>query len=143
MMKTSICFISRTLCLIAFVFTTFSALNAQNPSGGEGERPTKIFDISELKDGKHVLETNGRSEIIIIMAEGKPTSIGRTVNGQFRPFRPNSPCAGYIAMPCVDGSAPIAYYDPYEKQCVAVCENFVGLLLPAVQQVREAARRAK
>lgn len=142
-MNTSIRFISRILCLIAFVFITFSALNAQNPSGNEGKRPSKTFDISELKDGKHVLETNERSKVIIIMTEGKPTSIGRTINGQFHPFRPNSPCADYIVMPCADGSAPIAYYDPYEKQCVAVCENFVGLLLPAVQKVREAARRTR
>ncbi|MFK7907434.1 MAG: hypothetical protein AB8B69_20025 [Chitinophagales bacterium] len=143
-MKHSIHTFSRIFFLLALMATTLSTLQAQtNASSKDKQKPTQIFDISDLKDGKHVLSSNSRSKLLILITDGKPSSIGRSINGQFHPFRPDSPCADYIAMPCADGSAPVSYYDTYEKQCVAICENFVGLLLPAVQQVREAARRTK
>ncbi len=139
-MKHSISFLAQTLFTIALIASTFSVLQAQKTTF-QREKPSKIIDISNLEDGEHVLTSDGGSKILFLITDGVPFSIGRSINGQFHPFRLDSPCADYIAMPCSDGSAPATYYDPYEKQCVAVCENFVGLLLPAVQSVREAARR--
>ena len=130
----------RIFCLIVLLSTVCTSLQAQKIIF-QREKPVKTFNVADLKDGQHVLESNSRSKLLIIITDGIPSSIGRSINGRFHPFRPDSPCADYIAMPCADGSAPIAYYDPYEKQCIAVCENFVGLL-PAVQKVREAARRS-
>lgn len=141
-MKHYISFFARTFFTIALIASTFSTLQAQK-STFERYKPTVPASISNLEDGRHVLSSNSGNKLIIIITDGVPSGIGRSINEQFHPFRPDSPCADYIAMPCGDGSAPIAYYDPYEKQCVAVCENFVGLLLPAVQSVREAARRSK